>query len=667
MDTTKYKELFISEAADILTALNLGLVMLEKHPDDGECLNEIFRHVHTLKGMSATMGYDDIMALAHEMEGVLDLLRQGKIRVDRDTANLLFKSVDLLELLVNRISGPAKKGSKSQGIFEKDISVLIKKLKKIRDAGADKVKSRSPVQEKQPPDPGKLVAGDEAKISKAGVPAYGVTITLKQQSSFKNARFMVVLKVLEEIGEIVNAGEVHAKLNGGDVGKKMSFVFLTGKSSDLVAKKVRAIADVENVIIRQFKIGEESKNAGRPDTFEQRTTSDERRADVQMTRVSLDKLDQLMNVVGELVINRIRLANIGKGLACKELDEALAQTGRLVEDLRTEMMDVRLVPMDYIFNRFPRMVRDLAGECGKDIDLIIEGADIGLDRTILDEINEPLVHLLRNAVTHGIEKPAEREKRRKSRTGTVRLSARRERNFVVVEIFDDGSGMDIEEIKRIAIEMKIASKEEVLRLDVKDILMLITSPGFTTIREVTKGAGRGVGMNSVRKAVESVGGSLGIESSKGSGSTFTLKLPLTMAIVQALLVGVADEVYAIPLVNVVEIIKTESARIKKVEHHEVISYRDTVLPLVTLRDKFGFTTDTRDVASIVPRPSSLVNVVVLESGHRKAGAVVDRLLGQQEVVIKTLDRSIRDVDGMAGATILGDGRVAMILDVVSIV
>jgi len=361
------------------------------------------------------------------------------------------------------------------------------------------------------------------------------------------------------------------------------------------------------------------------------------------------------------VINKIRLTNIGQSLENKPLNEALTQMSRLSDELQIGIMETRLVPIDYIFNRFPRMARDLASQEKKEVDLIIEGADIGLDRTILDDMNDPLIHLLRNAVSHGIETPEARKELGKKTTGQIKLTAKRERNFVNIEVSDDGQGMDSEEIRRIAVKKGIILPQEAEKLSREEIFMLISTAGFSTSKSVTQTSGRGVGMNLVKTKVESYGGAVNIESKVNAGSKFTLKLPLSMAIIQALLVRVGTETYAIPLVNITETIKIDTAAIKTMEHHEVVPYRDEVLPLIRLRGKFGFSSEGG-----LPT-NARIPVVVVEVGYKKAGLVVDKLLGGQEVVIKTLKGELRNVPGIAGATILGDGKVAMIVDVASII
>jgi len=667
MDTGQYKDLFISEAREILSGFNKRVVDLERRPDDVECLNDIFRKAHTLKGMSAMMGYEEMTRLTHEMESVLDLLRIGKLKADKETIDLLLESSDALDSLVSGIASRDKavKGAKKEKGFEDlGVSELIKKLENIKSSQPKE--KRVDFREKR--SNLRLEDSDRLEIVKArqdGFITYRMVVSLSEGCVFKKPRALIVVKVLEELGNVVRSQFVCKQLESCKFGRHFGLFFTTKESPEVIREKIEAISEIDKVIMRELEIGEVILDR-RPETRDRRpekSAREEQKKETQMTRVSLDKLDNLMNVVGELVINKIRLYNIGGALENKLLSEALAQMGRLTDELQIGMMDVRLVPMEYIFNRFPRMIRDLSAEEKKNVDLVMEGAEIGLDRMMLDEINEPLVHLLRNAVNHGIETSTEREKLGKKPVGTVGLSARRERNFVIIEVSDDGAGIDIEEIKKVAVDKRIITSGEASNLSDEDALALIAEAGFSTSKEITQTSGRGVGMNAVRTKVESFNGSLTIESLRNRGSKFILKLPLTMAIIHALLVRIEDETCAIPLINILEVLKINSASIKIMEHHEVISYRDTVLPLIRLTEKLGF--NRPENGKTIVRES--LSVVVVETGSKKAGLIVDKLSGQQEVVIKTLKGSIKNTKGIAGATILGDGRVAMILDVASVV
>jgi len=676
METNQYKELFASEAQEILSVLNKCLVNLEKHPQDKEGLNEIFRQAHTLKGMAATMGYDDITKLTHAMESVLDLLRQGRFRADKTIVGLLFDSFDALEELTNTASG-----EKGAGNNKRDIMALAAKLEKISAGHIDetdlikKDKATNPCLAE--PDRREIVEKEKPEGEEGET--YQVVITIAGESEFKRPRAFVAVRALQNAGRVVHPELLYKQLAEGDFDGRFEFLLVTNERPDLISEKVKAIQDVEHVIIKLFKPGEASLSPVGP--VEQTTVATgknkpkdggESRPEAQMVRVPLNKLDNLMDTVGELVINKLRLKNIAKELNYNSLDEALDQMSRLANDLQTTIIDVRLVPMDYIFNRFPRLVRDLAVQEKKAVDFVVEGADIGLDRTILDEINTPLVHLIKNAVAHGIELPEERKKAGKNPAGKVILSARRERAFVVIELIDDGAGMDVELIKKTAVQTGIISEEEASKLSAEDALMLITLPGFSTSAAVTEAAGRGVGMNAVKTTVESFGGFLTIESNPHEGSRFILKLPLSMAIIQALLVGVANETYAIPLVNITEIVTIKPDIIKMVEHHEVIPYHDEVLPLIRLRERFGFVAENSaanespmgtETGKVVPDKKRHLPVIVVEMGRKKAGLVVDRFPEKQEVVIKTLTEPLKNMRGVAGATILANGKVALIVDV----
>lgn len=385
-----------------------------------------------------------------------------------------------------------------------------------------------------------------------------------------------------------------------------------------------------------------------------------------------------MDIAGELSINRIRLLQSAQAIENNALEEAVAQMSRLTSQLQDQMMQVRLVPLEYIFTPYPRLVRDIAVNQHKEVDLIVDGSEIGLDRSIQDEINEPLLHLLKNAVIHGIEEPDERERQKKPRRGQVKLVARRERDFVVIALSDDGRGIDIEEVEEVAIKRGITTKEELPALTPKEAMMLITYPGYSRAKKVTEAAGRGVGLNASRIKVESFGGTLDIDTRPNEGTTFSIKLPLTMATVQAMLVGIADETYCIPLSYITETIKVSPQEIRSIEHNEMMPYRDTVLPLVRLRDKLGFAKDegqTTKEEEIVHRysvrseRSSItphISIVVVEAGSKKVGLAVDILLGQQEAVIKPLTGILKEIKGASGATILGTGKVALIVDVPSL-
>jgi two-component system chemotaxis sensor kinase CheA len=489
----------------------------------------------------------------------------------------------------------------------------------------------------------------------------------------------------EEIAGLTHSMEATLSLlRAGTLKAEKSTVDLLFESLDALGELVEAVkgeeakkVDVTPLVERFEEVSSSVARGIRKPFAEMRQTSrhdkgehipkGEKHGEVQAVRIPLAKLDNLMDIAGELSINKIRLVQAAQAGENTALKEAVAQISRLTSQLQDQMMQIRLVPLEHIFAPYPRLMRDIAADQNKEVDLIVEGSNIGLDRSIQDEINEPLLHLLKNAVTHGIEEPEERERLNKPRRGQIKLLARRERNFVVMEFSDDGRGIDIEEIRKVALNRRIVTREELSALTPKEVVMLITYPGYSRAKKVTEAAGRGVGLNASRIKVESFGGTLDIDSRPNGGTTFRIKLPLTMATVQAMLVGVAEETYCIPLSYIAETIKVSGQEIKTIEHHEVISYRDSVLPLLRLREKLGFSTSRfQPPASDTLNRMSAMRVVVVEGGSKKAGLAVDSLLGQQDVVVKPLTGILKEIKGISGATILGTGKAALIVDVPSL-
>ncbi len=432
-----------------------------------------------------------------------------------------------------------------------------------------------------------------------------------------------------------------------------------------IAPLVKKFEEIASASLKEKrKAGEEKRLKSMPDDIDPLNRS---HSEVQSVRIPLVQLDSLMELAGELVINRTRLAQIAQTIENNALEETVAHMSILISALQDQIVQVRLVPLEYIFTPYPRIVRDMAVDQKKEVDFLIEGSDIGLDRSIQDEINEPLLHLIKNAITHGVEEPEEREKLKKPRRGRIKLAARRERNFVILELSDDGRGIGLDEIKEVALRTGLITKEEFSVLTPKEVIKLITYLGYSRIKKVTEAAGRGVGLNVSRVKVESFGGTLDIDTEPNKGTTLSIKLPLTMAIVQVMLVGIADETYCIPLSYITDMINVSAREVKTMEQHEMISYRDKVLPLIRIREKLGFSSsrfqplDSNRSAKVPTTP-----IVVVEAGPKKAGLAVDRFLGQQEVVIKPLTGILKNIKGVSGATILGTGKAALIVDIGSI-
>lgn len=616
MENEEYLDIFISESREYLTSLDQSILELERNPEDREILNEIFRYAHTLKGMASTMGFNNIAEISHQMENLLDRVRKNEISVSSDLIDVLLEALDILKDIIEAIA----EGKDP----EFDVSGI---LNKIKNFSGEKIKNKAEDKEK-----------------------YKLKVRISPDCALKSVRAFMVLRNLEGLAEIIESEPSLQEIENGNFEDEFELL-VTTHDPEKVKKAVEEISEIENVEISR--------------EGEKKTTKEESKKSIkdilkasQSVRISIDKLDMLMNLVGELVIAKSRLFQIGEKHNLKELKEALLGIDRLSTYLQELVTQMRMVEVGFIFNRFPRMVRDLAKEEGKKINLIIEGKEIELDRTVLDEIGDPLVHLLRNSVDHGIETPEERIKAGKSETGTIKLIAMREKNHVKIIVEDDGRGIDPEKVKKKAVERGIITEEEASKLDDNEAINLIFTPGFSTADKVTGVSGRGVGMDVVKSKINSLGGSVDIVSQVGKGTKITLTLPLTLAIIQALLVGVGGETYAIPLNNVVEILDVRENSLKTIRNNEVINLRGKILPIVMLDKLLGISRNGR--ASRFP-------VVVVDRGNQLLGLGVDKLVGQQEIVIKSFDSILKGIRGFAGATIMGDGKVVLILDIASLV
>ena len=629
MRDDKYMKAFIAEAQENLQDMNSALLDLENDPGRRELIDELFRHAHTIKGGAATMSYEDISMLAHEMENLMDKLRSQNIKPDSSVTGILFETFDLLETLVDDVP--------KQGKREIEIAPLIDRLKAISLAES----SLKPGMAKEGPAPAEpkkdVLIKREYNIQ--------IKIRLKDDCLFKSIRAFMVLKKLDEIGEITNTAPEARDLEDEKFDKSFMVFFATKENEEKIRKAVESVAEIDSV---------DMSSISRP------VIKAPSLSKAQSVRVDIGRLDKLMNLVGELVIDKIRLIRIGSIHEIPELTDTIAHLDRLITDIQDEMMQARLVPVNLIFNRFPRMVRDLARKENKKIDFIVEGTEIEIDRTILDKISDPLIHLLRNAVDHGIESATERKNIGKSETGLIRLTAGREKEHVVIEVSDDGRGIDPDLIVDIAVEKGVVPPEEGVKLNDKGKLMLICTPGLSTYKEAMDISGRGVGMDVVKTTMESIGGTMAIDSKKGVGTKAILKFPLTMAIIRGLLVKVGEETFVIPMSNVREIVSVRTCDVKTIEGQEVISLRKEILPLMRLGRIMELNLNNEE-----KKPE--FNVLIVEIGGKPAGLAVDSLLGQQEIIIKPLDGYLQGVKGYAGATILGDGNAAFILDVASLV
>ncbi|MEM5769209.1 MAG: chemotaxis protein CheA, partial [Bacillota bacterium] len=506
-----------------------------------------------------------------------------------------------------------------------------------------------------------------------GLNAFEITVTLSEGCLLKAARAYLVFNALEDFGDIIKSVPEVDEIEKDNFDKSFTVVLVSAEETDRIQQAVMAISEVEQVAVKGLAAGSPAaekanapvqpaaKEPGTEDTASSvvATTVVHKSKVSQTVRVDTDKLDSLLNLVGELVINKTRLDQIGSTHRLHDLVETIEAMDRITTDLQSVVMKVRMVPIGQVFNRFPRMVRDLARDLAKEINLVIEGEETELDRTVIDEIGDPLVHLLRNAIDHGVESPRERTAAGKPPAGEVRLVARQEGNNVVIEVIDNGKGMDSEVLKRKAVEKGLLTQVEADRLDQSEALKIVFLPGFSTAQAVTDVSGRGVGMDAVRSKIESLGGNVEVDTRLGQGSRFTIRLPLTLAIIQALLIALGEEKYAIPLSAIDSTIKVNMNDIKTIQNREVILLRGSVIPVVRLEHELQVPEKTR-------QENEELYIVIVQIGERRAGFLVDELIGQQEIVIKSMGTLLGGIRCIAGATILGDGQVALILDVAAL-
>ncbi|MDW7732981.1 MAG: chemotaxis protein CheA [Methanolobus sp.] len=673
---SEYKDIFKAESEEHLQQLNESLLGLEQNPKDMEFINTMFRSAHTLKGMSATMGFSTIAELTHEMENLMDMIRKCQVTVNDSLIDILFECLDTLEALVESVdNGQEVNISHLQAALTQAMEGTLCAVESITEAANDLTATEEhgmPCEEDIIAPEIEFSTDESASIENAkkdGCNISTLKVTLDESCVLKSARSTLVLINISKIGKIIKCIPCESDLEDERFDREFTVTYSTKESDETIAGIIGKIAEVKNIEITPLHACSTEEREYSSEKKGSSSSSGQggsavRRSDtvksIQSVRVNIERLDNLMNLVGELIINKIRLNQLASDLNAKHLDESLANLDHLTNEIQTEVMEARMVPIDQVFSRFPRMVRDLAKSEGKEINLIIEGKEIELDRTVLDEIGDPLVHLLRNAVDHGIEPTEERIRLGKPKAGFVGLSASRQRNSVLIEVEDDGKGMDPAHLRDVAVKKGILSREDVDKLSDTDALNLIFYPGFSGAQVITDVSGRGVGMDAVKTKIEALGGSVKVSSVPGQGSSIKLQLPLTVAIIQSLMVTVAEETYAIPLANVVRDVGIKAKDIKTIEGKEVILLRGEVLPLLRLHDILDTPYEIEEKENLI--------VVVVERMGTNIGFVVDQLLGQQEVIIKTLDNKLlKNTRGFAGATILGDGSVALILDIATLI
>ena len=679
----QYMDMFLDESHEHLQSLNEGLLRLEENMEEIGAVNDIFRNAHTLKGMSATMGFAKIAELTHEMEDVLDLVRKEQLKLNEDIMDTLFKCLDSLEQMVDSVGN-----GEAEDVV--DVSDLVAKLSSISKGTPAPAAAAPAAASSSAPAAGGAGAGTDLdldeidldvmkKAKEAGMHMFHVKVTLMETCVLKAARSVMVMHALDEIGDVIKSIPPAEDLEQEKFERSFDVVVATGADAQAVQNAVDSVSEIEDVLVELLdpdKLGKSeapapaaapaaaapaataAAPAAKKEAAKPAAAPAKKQHQSQSVRVDIEKLDTLMNLMGELVINKVRLEQIGQTHRLSDLMETLEQMDRVTGDLQNIVMKVRMVPVSAVFNRFPRMVRDVSKELGKEINLTIEGEETELDRTVIDEIGDPIMHLLRNSLDHGVESPDAREAKGKSRTGEVGLIARHEGNNVVIMITDDGAGIDANKIRRKAVEKGMVTQSEADSLDDADAVRLIFLPGFSTAEQITDISGRGVGMDVVRSKIEALSGHVDVETHIDEGSVFKIKLPLTLAIIQAMLVRVQEEMYAIPLTSIDSTINIEPSDIQTVQNKEVIVLRGEIIPIIRMEE-----------ALQVPhkKDSDEHFVVVVHAGEAKAGIVVDNLIGQQEIVIKTLGNLFAGLKLFGGATVLGDGRVALILDVATMI
>ncbi len=686
MEVNQYMGMFLEESREHLQALNRCLLDLENDPRNLSLLDEIFRSAHTIKGMSATMGFTAIAELTHEMENVLDLLRKGQLSANPTIVDTLFKCLDTLEQLVESVATNTESSVDTKGLVATLTALATGQAPAqpaVAAAEAGTAVSAS----------GLVLSDSEAKVvdaaNRQGLRAYEVEITLREGCLLKSARAYMVMNALDQMGDVIKSVPPAEDLEKENFAYSFSVVIVGDVEPERIEQSLLSISEVEKVTVMAVTKGEaapaaieaadtsaaksavevaataaatalaRSEGPAAADAPPTAVHVDKKLKSGQSVRVDIDKLDTLLNLVGELVINKTRLEQIGLSHRLTDLTETIEQMDRVTTDLQAVVMKVRMVPVGQVFNRFPRMVRDLSRDLNKEVNLIIQGEETELDRTVIDEIGDPLVHLLRNAIDHGIESPAERQAKGKNPVGEIRLIARHEGNNVIIMVEDDGAGVNPDIVKQKALEKGLITQAEAEKMDAAEAVRLLFVPGFSTARVVTDVSGRGVGMDAVKTKIESLGGMVDIETKVNEGSKFKIRLPLTLAIIQALLVDVGEEIYAVPLGSIDSTINITPGDIKTIQSQEVILLRGQIIPIIRLNKLLG-------TAAAAGDSQEELYVVIVHMGDQKAGVIVDTLIGQQEIVIKSLGKLLAGIKVLAGATILGDGKVALILDVGSL-
>lgn len=690
MDTSQYLELFIDETKEHLQSLNEHILELEKDPENDDTINEIFRAAHTLKGMSGTMGYTRMQRLTHDLENVFSEIRNGNMKANEKLVDILFRGLDALESYLDVISSTGSEGTEDNEDIINDLNEVIteetgadsgapEKAQKAEasPAKAEKVTENNPAKNKYeqiPVSEYEIHAMENAKED--GQNVFGITVYLQESCILKAARAFLVFKTVEDRGELIKSVPDTEKIEDEEFDLDFSWILATRESKETIKQLIMNVSEIAEVCIDDFQYSEvvqniqpekEEKKEEKPEVKEPAKKQPPQAAAKgkvasRSVRVDIDKLDVLMNLVSELIIAKNALVSVTSGDNGAEVGsgqifhENIEYLERVTTNLHESVMKVRMVPIESVVNRFPRMIRDLNRKLNKKMELYMSGEDTELDRTVIDELGDPLMHLLRNSADHGLESNEERVRLGKPEIGSIFLDAYQDGNNVTIEVRDDGGGIDTEKVRRKALEKGTITLQQAEAMTDKDYIDLLFQPSFSTADQISDVSGRGVGLDVVKTKIESLGGSIEARTVKGQGSTFVIQLPLTLAIIQALMVEVGTEKYAIPLGNIDTIEDISQDDIKFVQSKEVIYLRGSVIPIIRMNEIL----EMEDYDKEADIESGVA--VVVKKGDQRLGLVVDNLLGQQETVIKSMGHHITNAKLFSGATILGDGEVALILD-----
>lgn len=695
MDVSQYLEIFIDESEEHLQTLSDCIMVLEKEPDNKDTINEVFRAAHSLKGMAGTMGFKRMQHLTHDMENVFQEVRSDRVKVTSGMIDLLFKCLDALEGYLDNIKSTSDEGTEDNEVIIKELNDFIAKVDGEAEAENKEVSEvkeaalAATQEEKEGQEKIELTEEEKKAIREAesnGQHIYAMTVRIQKDCLLKAARAFLVFKAVEDFGQILVYRPSSQDIEDEKFELDFSFFLASEEETDKIVAAAKAVSEIEKVDAEEIHLEEylneaaaqEEQQAKEAATEQKEAPAEapkaaEKKAPAanakkqtnakpvtgRTVRVDIEKLDALMNQVSELIIAKNSLVSISSNESGEyqnqSFHEQIEYLERITTNLHESVMKVRMVPIESVVNKFPRMIRDLSRKLGKKMELYMTGEDTELDRTVVDQIGDPLQHLLRNSADHGLEDNATRVERGKPEVGSIFLKAFQEGNNVIIEVGDDGNGIDVAAVRDKAVERGVITAEQAENMSQKEIINLLFLPSFSMAKKITDISGRGVGLDVVKSNIEALGGDVEVRTKLGEGTTFIVRLPLTLAIIQALMVEIRDEKYAIALGSIANIESIPVNEIKYVQAQEVIHLRGAVIPLIRLDQVL-------DMEEKQEEPENLT-VVIVKKGDSLAGLVVDNLIGQQEIVIKSLGKYINNNKIISGATILGDGEVALILDV----